>query len=142
LSIRAVGEADQLAHIPGGLDRFGWPSIRPPPGVRPSAWRPCEGRESIAGPTIAQHEHAVGALGDSSHKDSSPITALAAVRAKTAYLVGELCGVAEDRLPNFAETQAATEGARGAPVFYAFNLLHLDGRDTVVLPLCRTEGAA
>jgi hypothetical protein len=78
-----------------------------------TAWRPREGRESIAGPTIARYEHPVGALGDSSHKYSSLITALAAVRAKTAYLDGELCGVAEDGLPNFAETQAATEGARG-----------------------------
>ena len=53
------------------------------------------------------------------------------MRAKTAYLDGELCGVGDDGLPNFAETQAATDGARGVRlVFYAFDLLHLDGRDT------------
>jgi hypothetical protein len=39
--------------------------------------------------------------------------ALAAVRAVTAYLDGELCGVGDDGLPNFAETQAATDGVRG-----------------------------
>ena len=62
------------------------------------------------------------------------LTALAAVRAKTAYLDGELCGVGDDGLPSFAETQAATDGARGARlVFYAFDLLHLDGRDTAQL---------
>jgi ATP-dependent DNA ligase len=63
-------------------------------------------------------------------------TPLAALRAKTAYLDGELCGVGADGLPSFAETQAATDGARGARlVFYAFDLLHLDGRDTARLPL-------
>ena len=58
------------------------------------------------------------------------------MRAKTAYLDCELCGVGDDGLPNFAETQAATDGARGVrPVFYAFDLLHLDGRDTAAQPL-------
>ena len=61
---------------------------------------------------------------------------LGAVRAKTAYLDGELCGVGSDGLPSFAETQAATDGDRGARVvFYAFDLLHLDGRDIASLPL-------
>jgi hypothetical protein len=36
------------------------------------------------------------------------------VRAKTAYLDGELCGVDDKGLPNFAATQAATDGERGA----------------------------
>jgi DNA ligase D-like protein (predicted ligase) len=63
-------------------------------------------------------------------------TPLAAVRAKTAYLDGELCGVGADGLPSFAATQAATDGERGARlVFYAFDLLHLDGLDTARLPL-------
>jgi DNA ligase D-like protein (predicted ligase) len=73
---------------------------------------------------------------DWSAKYPSALTALAGVRAKIAYLDGELCGVGEDGLPNFAETQAATDGARGVSlVFYAFDLLHLDGRDTAALPL-------
>jgi DNA ligase D-like protein (predicted ligase) len=73
---------------------------------------------------------------DWSAKYPSALTALAAVRAKTAYLDGELCGVGDDGLPNFAETQAATDGARGVRlVLYAFDLLHLDGRDTAALPL-------
>ena len=73
---------------------------------------------------------------DWSAKYPSLLTALKAVRAKTAYLDGELCGVGEDGLPSFAETQAATDGARGVRlVFYAFDLLHIDGRDTARLPL-------
>jgi ATP-dependent DNA ligase len=55
-------------------------------------------------------------------------TPLSAVRAKAAYLDGELCGVDDKGLPNFAATQAATDGERGARlVFYAFDILHLDG---------------
>jgi ATP-dependent DNA ligase len=79
---------------------------------------------------------------DWSAKYPSLPTALTAVRAKTAYLDGELCGVGEDGLPSFAETQAATDGARGVRlVFYAFDLLHIDGRDTTRLPLLE-QGAA
>jgi DNA ligase D-like protein (predicted ligase) len=73
---------------------------------------------------------------DWSAKYQSLLTALTAVWAKTAYLDGDLCGVGADGLPSFAETQAATDGERGARlVFYAFDLLHLDGRDTTRLPL-------
>jgi bifunctional non-homologous end joining protein LigD len=39
-------------------------------------------------------------------------------------------------LPSFASTQAATDGERGVNlVYYAFDLLHLDGRDVSGLPL-------
>ena len=39
-------------------------------------------------------------------------------------------------LPSFAQTQAATDGERGVHlVYYAFDLLHLDGHDTAALPL-------
>ena len=51
---------------------------------------------------------------DWSEKYQSLLTTLMAVRAKTAYLDGELCGVGADGLPSFAETQAATDGERGA----------------------------
>jgi bifunctional non-homologous end joining protein LigD len=72
---------------------------------------------------------------DWSAKYSAMQTPLTAMRAKTAYLDGELCGIGDDGLPNFAETQAATDGARGVRlVFYAFDLLHLDGQDTAALP--------
>jgi hypothetical protein len=34
------------------------------------------------------------------------------VKAKTAYIDGELCGVDDAGLPSFANTQAATDGVR------------------------------
>jgi ATP-dependent DNA ligase len=56
--------------------------------------------------------------------------------AKTAYLDGELCEVDDAGLPSFAHTQAATDGERGVQLlYYAFDLLHLDGRDVSRLPL-------
>jgi bifunctional non-homologous end joining protein LigD len=77
---------------------------------------------------------------DWSAKYTAVLGALADMRAKTAYLDGELCGLGENGLPSFAVTQAATDGARGAHlVFYAFDLLHLDGRDTARLPLAERK---
>jgi DNA ligase D-like protein (predicted ligase) len=69
-------------------------------------------------------------------KYPSAIAALANVEVKTAYIDGELCGVDEAGLPSFASTQAATDGERGVRlVYYAFDLLHLGGRDVSALPL-------
>ena len=73
---------------------------------------------------------------DWSEKYPSVIAALVNVEAKTAYLDGELCGVDDAGLPSFAHTQAASDGERGVRlVYYAFDLLHLDGQDTARLPL-------
>ena len=73
---------------------------------------------------------------DWSDKYPSVVAGLAKVAAKTAYLDGELCGVGDDGLPSFSQTQAARDGERGVRlVYYAFDLLHLDGRDTASLPL-------
>jgi len=69
-------------------------------------------------------------------KYPSASAALANVQAKTAYLDGELCGVDESGLPSFANTQAATDGERDLRlVYYAFDLLHLDGQDVSAFPL-------
>ena len=77
---------------------------------------------------------------DWSAKYPSAVAALAKVRVKAAYLDGELCGVGADGLPSFAQTQAATDGERGVClVFYAFDLLHLDGRDTAPLSLLQRK---
>jgi DNA ligase D-like protein (predicted ligase) len=73
---------------------------------------------------------------DWSDKYPNVVAALEKVRAKTAYLDGELCGVGDDGLPSFSQTQAASDGERGVRlVYYVFDLLHLDGRDTASLPL-------
>ena len=67
---------------------------------------------------------------DWTDKYPSAVAALANLNVKTAYLDGELCGVDEAGLPTFAHTQAATDGERDVQlVYYAFDLLHLDGRD-------------
>jgi DNA ligase D-like protein (predicted ligase) len=73
---------------------------------------------------------------DWSAKYPSVIAALAKVRVESAYLDGELCAMGDDGLPSFSQTQAATDGSRGTRlVYYVFDLLHLDGRDTASLPL-------
>lgn len=73
---------------------------------------------------------------DWSDKYPSVVAALVKVRSKTAYLDGELCGVGDDGLPSFSQTQAATDGSRGIRlVCYVFDLLHLDGRDIASRPL-------
>ena len=69
-------------------------------------------------------------------KYPSAAAALANLNIKTAYLDGELCGADEAGLPSFANTQAATDGERGVLlVYYAFDLLHLDGWDVSGLQL-------
>ena len=73
---------------------------------------------------------------DWSDKYPNVVAALAKVRANTAYLDGELCGVCDDGLPSFSQTQAASDGSHGVRlVYYVFDLLHLDGGDTASLPL-------
>ena len=53
-----------------------------------------------------------------------------------ADLDGELCGVDDAGLPSFANTQGATDGEREVRlIYYAFDLLHLDGQDVSGLPL-------
>ena len=76
-------------------------------------------------------------------KYPAAVAALANVNLKTAYIDGELCGIDEAGLPSFAHTQAATDGERGVHlVYYAFDLLHLDGRDVSSLAAPRAQGAA
>jgi hypothetical protein len=78
---------------------------------------------------------------DWTNKYPSAIAALANVRVNTAYFDGELCGVDDAGLPSFAQTQAATDGERGARlVYYAFDLLHLNGRDVSALRLIERKG--
>ena len=64
------------------------------------------------------------------------IAALSNLSVKTAYLDGELCGLDDAGLPSFAHTQAATDGEGEVRlVYYAFDLLHLDGWDVSELQL-------
>jgi bifunctional non-homologous end joining protein LigD len=69
-------------------------------------------------------------------KYPSVVSALANLKAKTTCIDGELCGVDDAGLPSFAQIQAATDGERSVRlVYYAFDLLHLDGQDVSGLPL-------
>jgi bifunctional non-homologous end joining protein LigD len=69
-------------------------------------------------------------------KYPSAMAALANLNINAADLNGELCRVDAAGLPTFAPTQAATDGEREVRlVYYAFDLLHLDGRDISALQL-------
>ena len=47
-----------------------------------------------------------------------------------------MCGIRDDGLPSFSQTQAASDGSREVRLVYlVFDLLHLDGRDIASLPL-------
>ena len=68
---------------------------------------------------------------DWTDKCPAVLAALANLPVKAAYLDGELCGIGADGLPSFSQTQAVSDGLRGMQlVYYAFDLLNLDGRDT------------
>ncbi|MBV8800198.1 MAG: non-homologous end-joining DNA ligase [Alphaproteobacteria bacterium] len=73
---------------------------------------------------------------DWSAKYPRTVEALQALKVKQAYLDGELCGVREDGTTSFALIQAATDGGSTAALaYFAFDLLHLDGRNTAAWPL-------
>ncbi|SEC71191.1 bifunctional non-homologous end joining protein LigD [Rhizobiales bacterium GAS188] len=70
--------------------------------------------------------------------DRYPATAAALNRlpARRAYIDGELCALNPDGTTSFAAMQAATDSANtGDLVYYAFDLLHLDGEDLARWPL-------
>jgi ATP-dependent DNA ligase len=62
--------------------------------------------------------------------------ALGRLKARQAYLDGELCAVGADGLTSFAAMQAATDHrASDELVFFVFDLLHLDGENLARAPL-------
>ena len=61
--------------------------------------------------------------------------AIAYLRARDAYLDGELCGVLPDGRTAFNLIQNATNAGQGSLVFFVFDLLFLDGEDIRDLPL-------
>ena len=72
-----------------------------------------------------------------------PITdALAGLKVLNAYVDGEIAVVGEDGVTSFAELQAVlSDGPASRLVYYAFDLLHLDGRDVMPLPLVQRKEA-
>ena len=69
-------------------------------------------------------------------------TALASLRVKTAYLDGEVAILGPDGLTSFAALQdALSKGLAADLVYFAFDLLHLDGLDLTPLPLIERKAA-
>jgi ATP-dependent DNA ligase len=66
--------------------------------------------------------------------------ALSSIRVRDAYLDGELCVVRPDGTTSFADMQAATD-ARSTHhlVYFAFDLLFLNGRNLMALPLLKRK---
>ncbi len=73
---------------------------------------------------------------DWSHRYRRTVEALQSLRVKSAYLDGELCALNADGVPGFSRLQAAMdEGRTDQLVFFAFDLLFLNGESTAQLPL-------
>jgi ATP-dependent DNA ligase len=73
---------------------------------------------------------------DWSHRYRHTINALRLLPVMNAYLDGELCAVRPDGITSFSRLQAAMdEGRTDDLVFFAFDLLYLDGENTASLPL-------
>jgi ATP-dependent DNA ligase len=78
---------------------------------------------------------------DWSHRYRRTIEALRELKVQSAYLDGELCALNADGVPVFSRLQAAMdEGRTDQLVFYAFDLLFLNGRSTAQLPLIERKG--
>jgi bifunctional non-homologous end joining protein LigD len=73
---------------------------------------------------------------DWTEKYPSTAKALDAIGAREAYIDGELCAVTETGITSFGLLQAATDNRlTGSLVFFAFDLLYLDGENFMPLPL-------
>jgi len=76
---------------------------------------------------------------DWTHKYPAIAAAVASLRARQAYLDGELCGVRPDGITSFSMIQNASDtGNTAALVFFLFDLLCLDGEDVSALPFAGT----
>ena len=68
--------------------------------------------------------------------DWSHLRSLRSRKVKSAYLDGELCALNADGVPVFSRLQAAMdEGRTDQPIFFALDLLYLNGESTALLPL-------
>lgn len=73
---------------------------------------------------------------DWSHRYWHTIELLPSLKAKSAYFGGELCALNADGVSVFSRLQAAMdEGRTDQPIFFALDLLYLNGESTALLPL-------
>ena len=66
---------------------------------------------------------------------SGTAAAFAKLKVKSAYIDGELCGVRPDGVTSFELMQTASDRGGDGLMFFAFDLLELDGEDIARLPL-------
>ena len=77
---------------------------------------------------------------DWSHRYKRTIEVLRSLKVKSAYLDGELCALNAEGVPVFSRLQAAMdEGRTDQLVFFAFDLLFLNGESTAELPLIQRK---
>jgi len=77
---------------------------------------------------------------DWSHRYKRTIQALSALMVRSAYIDGELCALNGDGVPAFSRLQAAMdEGRTDQLIFFAFDLLHLNGESTAKQPLIKRK---
>src|SRR4051812_47264969 len=77
---------------------------------------------------------------DWSHRYRRTIVALRELKVKSAYIDGELCALNADGVPVFRRLQAAMdEGRTDQLLFFAFDLLFLNGQSTAQLPLTQRK---
>jgi DNA ligase D-like protein (predicted ligase) len=72
---------------------------------------------------------------DWTEKYPETAVAIAKLPVTTAYIDGELCGVRDDGVTSFDLMQQATDRGTGALIYFAFDLLEVDGAWTAKLPL-------
>ena len=73
---------------------------------------------------------------DWTHKYAATARALGALKVKCGYIDGELCSLQPDGTTSFSDLQAAIDKKRTDDlVYFAFDLLFLDGRDLTEVPL-------
>jgi bifunctional non-homologous end joining protein LigD len=65
--------------------------------------------------------------------------AIAKLPVTSAYIDGELCGVGADGVTSFALIQSASDTGTGTLVYFAFDLLALDGAPIGRLPLLQRK---
>ena len=68
-------------------------------------------------------------------KYAATAAAIAKLAVKTAYIDGELCAVRPDGVTSFEMMQQASDGGGAPLVYYAFDLLELDGEDVANMTL-------
>ena len=68
-------------------------------------------------------------------KYSAIAKSIAGLPAQSAYLDGELCGVLPDGRTAFNLIQNATDTGEGSLIFFAFDLLFVNGENLMALPL-------